>query len=57
MTRSFTDRRCPDVVADRAVVYIGAMGANIQKLNLTAAAVGSEKLWGRNDYLVISRPR
>jgi 5-methyltetrahydrofolate--homocysteine methyltransferase len=32
------------------------MGTVLQNLNLTAADFGGEKLWGCNDYLVISKP-
>lgn len=45
-----------DALADHVVLFDGAMGTNIQKLNLTAADYGGEKLWGYNDYLVITKP-
>src|SRR5512143_1957202 len=57
MTRAFTNRRYLDAVAHHVVVFDGAMGTNIQKLNPTAADFGGEKLWGCNDYLVISQPQ
>ncbi len=56
MTCSFTNRRYLDALADHVVVFDGAMGTNLQKLNLTAADFGGEKLWGCNDHLVISKP-
>src|SRR5512137_1868032 len=56
MARVFTNRRYLDAVADHVVVFDGALGTNIQKLNLSAADFGGEKLWGCNDYLVISQP-
>jgi len=52
----FSNRRYLDAVADHVVVFDGARGTNIQKLNLSAADFGGERLWGCNDYLVISRP-
>jgi 5-methyltetrahydrofolate--homocysteine methyltransferase len=55
MTRAFTNRRYLDAVADHIVVFDGAMGTNIQKLNLSAADFGGEKLVGCNDYLVVTR--
>jgi len=56
MTRPFTNRRYLDAVADHVVVFDGAMGTSIQKLDLTAADFGGEKLAGCNDVLVITRP-
>ena len=56
MARTFTNRRYLDAVADHVVVFDGAMGTNIQKLDLTTDDFGGEKLWGCNDYLVISKP-
>ena len=38
------------------VVFDGAMGTNLQKMNLTVQQFGSEKLVGCIDYLVISYP-
>ena len=57
MTRTFTNRRYLDALADHVVVFDGAMGTNIQKINPTAADFGGERLWGCNDYLVISKPQ
>ncbi len=56
MTRPFMNRRYLDAVADHVVVFDGAMGTSIQKLDLTAADFGGEKLWGCNDVLVVAKP-
>jgi 5-methyltetrahydrofolate--homocysteine methyltransferase len=45
-----------DALAQRVLIYDGAMGTNIQKLNLAAVDFGGEQLWGCNDYLVIAKP-
>ena len=52
----FTNDRYLQAVRDHIVVFDGAMGTNIQMLDPTAADYGGEKLWGNNDYLVISQP-
>ncbi|MBK6429769.1 MAG: methionine synthase [Anaerolineae bacterium] len=52
----FTNDRYLQAVRDHIVVFDGAMGTNIQMLEPTAADYGGEKLWGNNDYLVISQP-
>jgi 5-methyltetrahydrofolate--homocysteine methyltransferase len=44
------------VLRDRVLVYDGAMGTSIQKLDLTEADFGGPGLEGCNDYLVITRP-
>jgi 5-methyltetrahydrofolate--homocysteine methyltransferase len=44
------------VLRDRVLVYDGAMGTSIQKLNLTESDFGGPGLEGCNDYLVITRP-
>ena len=56
MTRTFTNRRYLDALTRHVVVFDGAMGTSLQKLNLTAADFGGEKLWGCNDVLVIAKP-
>ena len=45
-----------ELLAHRVLVYDGAMGTSLQKLNLTAADFGGPSLEGCNDYLVITRP-
>ncbi len=56
MTRTFTNRRYLDALTRHVVVFDGAMGTSLQKLNLTAADFGGEELWGCNDVLVIAKP-
>ena len=56
MTTSTTHRYL-DALAQRVLVFDGAMGTSIQRYNLSAADFGGEKLWGCNDYLVISKPQ
>lgn len=55
-TRTYTNRRYLDAIADHIVIFDGAMGTSIQKFNLTAADFGGERYNGCNDYLVITRP-
>src|SRR5215471_10259204 len=45
-----------EALAQRVLVFDGAMGTSLQRLQLSAADFGGERLWGCNDYLVISRP-
>jgi 5-methyltetrahydrofolate--homocysteine methyltransferase len=52
----FTNRRYLDALLDRVLIYDGAMGTSLQRLQLSAADFGGERLWGCNDYLVISKP-
>ncbi len=56
MTRLYTNRRYLDALEKRVLVFDGAMGTNLQKMNLTAKEFGGEKFNGCNDYLVISYP-
>jgi 5-methyltetrahydrofolate--homocysteine methyltransferase len=44
------------MLEQRVLVYDGAMGTSIQKLDLTEADFGGPGLEGCNDYLVITRP-
>ncbi len=39
----------------RVLIYDGAMGTNLQKLNLTAEDFGGERFWGCVDYLVFTK--
>ncbi len=55
--RSYTDRRYLDALRQRVLIYDGAMGTNLQKMNLTAQHFGGEQYVGCNDYLVISYPQ
>jgi 5-methyltetrahydrofolate--homocysteine methyltransferase len=43
-------------LAERVLVFDGAMGTSIQRYELSAKDFGGERLEGCNDYLVISRP-
>ena len=54
---SFTNSRYLDALARRVLVFDGAMGTSIQRYNLSASDFGGEKLWGCNDYLVLSKPQ
>jgi len=45
-----------DAIAQRVLIYDGAMGTNIQRHRLTAADFGGPSLEGCNDYLVLKRP-
>ena len=56
MQRNYTNRRYLDALNRKVLVFDGAMGTNLQKMNLTAEQFGGEKLNGCNDYLVISNP-
>ena len=53
-----TQPRSPylQALADRVLVFDGAMGTSIQRYDLTAADFGGDTLEGCNDYLVITRP-
>jgi len=55
--RKYTNRRYLDALEKKVLIYDGAMGTSIQKLNLTAEHFGGESLNGCNDYLVISYPQ
>ncbi len=56
MKRKYTNRRFLDALEQRVLIYDGAMGTSLQKLNLTAQDFGGERYAGCNDYLVISKP-
>jgi 5-methyltetrahydrofolate--homocysteine methyltransferase len=51
-----TDRRYLDALAEKVVVFDGAMGTSIQTYDLTPADFGGERYAGCNDYLVIQKP-
>ncbi|MCX7608766.1 MAG: homocysteine S-methyltransferase family protein, partial [Anaerolineales bacterium] len=55
--RKYTNRRYLDALAERVLIFDGAMGTNLQKQNLTAEHFGGEQYNGCNDYLVISYPQ
>ncbi|HEY0756383.1 MAG TPA: methionine synthase [Ktedonobacteraceae bacterium] len=45
-----------DALAQRIIIYDGAMGTNIQNYQLTAEDYGGQATEGCNEYLVITRP-
>ncbi len=53
----YTNRRYLDALKKRVLIFDGAMGTNLQKMNLTAEHFGGERTNGCNDYLVISYPQ
>jgi 5-methyltetrahydrofolate--homocysteine methyltransferase len=56
MEREYTNRRYLDALKERVLIFDGAMGTNLQKMNLTAYEFGGERTVGCNDYLVLSYP-
>ena len=54
--RTYTRRAFLDALAQRVLVYDGAMGTSLQKLNLSAEHYGGEKYNGCPDYLNITYP-
>ena len=46
-----------DALAQRVLIFDGAMGTSLQKQNLTAEHFGGEKRFGCNDALVLSYPQ
>src|SRR5690242_15009707 len=44
-----------DAVAQRVIIYDGAMGTNIQRYQLTAEDYGGQATEGCNEYLLISK--
>lgn len=57
MARKYTNRRYLDAVKKKVLVFDGAMGTSLQKMNLTALEFGGEKYVGCNDYLALSCPQ
>ncbi len=57
MNRTYTNRRYLDALAGRVLIFDGAMGTSLQKMNLTAEHFGGERTNGCNDYLVITYPQ
>ncbi len=57
MNRIYTNRRYLDALEKKVLVFDGAMGTSLQKMNLTAEHFGGEQYNGCNDYLVISYPQ
>jgi len=57
MNRHYTNRKYLDALAQRVLIYDGAMGTSLQQLGLTAENFGGERTNGCNDYLVITYPQ
>jgi len=57
MRRELTNRRYLDALNQRVLIYDGAMGTNLQQMNLTPEHFGGERTFGCNDYLVITYPQ
>lgn len=57
MKRKYTNRRYLDAVQEQVVVFDGAMGTSLQKMNLTAAEYGGEQYFGCIDCLVLTYPQ
>ncbi len=55
--RKYTNRRYLDALKERVLIFDGAMGTNLQTLDLTADHFGGEQTNGCLDYLVISYPQ
>ncbi len=55
--RKYTNRRYLDALAQRVLIFDGAMGTNLHALNLTSDHFGGERYAGCNDYLVLSYPQ
>ncbi len=45
-----------DTVAQRVIIYDGAMGTNVQRYQLTAEDYGGQATEGCNEYLVLTKP-
>src|SRR5215216_3314833 len=54
--RKYTNRKYLDALAQKVLVFDGAMGTSLQNQHLTAEHFGGEQYNGCNDYLVISYP-
>ncbi len=55
--KNYTNRRYLDALEKKVLVFDGAMGTNLQKMDLTAEQFGGERTAGCNDFLVISFPQ
>ncbi len=55
--RKYTNRRYLDALAERVLIYDGAMGTSLQKQHLTAEHFGGEQYLGCNDVLVLTYPQ
>jgi len=57
MQRKYTNRSFLDAVEKRVLIYDGAMGTSLQKMDLGVDDFGGKQFFGCNDYLVISNPK
>lgn len=57
MNRKLTRPAYLQALAQKVLVFDGAMGTSLQKMNLTAEHFGGERTLGCNDYLVITYPQ
>jgi 5-methyltetrahydrofolate--homocysteine methyltransferase len=57
MTRTYTNRRYLDALEKKVLIFDGAMGTSLQKINLTAEHFGGERYNGCNDHLVLTHPQ
>ncbi|HTX78464.1 MAG TPA: homocysteine S-methyltransferase family protein, partial [Longilinea sp.] len=57
MTHNYTNQRYLDALKERVLIFDGAMGTNLQQMELAAEQFGGERTMGCNDYLVISYPQ
>jgi 5-methyltetrahydrofolate--homocysteine methyltransferase len=57
MGKKYTNRRYLDALKDHVLIFDGAMGTSLQKMNLTAGHFGGEMYLGCNDHLVLSYPQ
>ena len=56
MSPAAPENRYLAAIAQRVLVFDGAMGTNIQRFHLTAEDFGGKSLEGCNDHLVLTRP-
>ncbi len=54
--KPLTDTSFLDALKRKIIVYDGATGTNLQKMNLTAEQFGGERTNGCNDFLVLTYP-
>ena len=55
--RHYTNRRYLDALQKRVLIFDGAMGTSLQRLNLSTEHFGGEKTNGCVDYLVLTDPQ
>lgn len=57
LASEYTRRGYLNALAQRVLIFDGAMGTSLQRQNLTAEHFGGERTNGCNDYLVITYPQ